>query len=256
MPIAAEIYYSVHADSSEGQRPPVVLIHGAGGTHLFWPSEVRRLAGYRVYALDLPGHGKSGGRGLQTISAYCQAVRAWLEAVGLHSAVFVGHSMGSAIALTLALDDPEHVLGLGLIGASARLRVAADLLEYASNPAMQQKAIELIVQRSFSPQTPASFVRLAGKRLAEARPSVLYGDFCACNDFDEIARVGQIRAPTLIICGAEDQMTPPRFARSLSESIPNSTLKMIPSAGHMVMLEQPRATAAALAEFLAGIAYY
>ena len=126
MPVAAEIYYSIHADSSGDQRPPVVLIHGAGGTHLFWPSEVRRLAGYRVYSLDLPGHGKSGGRGLQTISAYRQAVCAWLEAVGLHSAVFVGHSMGSAIALTLALDDPEHVLGLGLIGASARLRVAVE----------------------------------------------------------------------------------------------------------------------------------
>ncbi len=256
MPVAAEIYYSFNAGSSEGQHPPVVLIHGAGGTHLFWPPEMRRLTGYRVYALDLPGHGKSGGRGLQSISAYCQAVRTWLEAVGLHSAVFVGHSMGSAIALTLALDHPEHVLGLGLIGASARLRVAADLLEYASNPATQSKAVELVVQRSFSPQTPASFIQLAGKRLAEARPSVLYGDFSACNDFDEIARVGQIRAPTLILCGEDDQMTPPRFARLLSESIPNSMLKIIPSAGHMVMLEQPRATAAALAEFLAGIAYY
>ena len=63
MPVAADLYYHIYEGSEEGRRPPVVLIHGAGGTHLHWPSEVRRLPGYRVLALDLPGHGKSGGAG-------------------------------------------------------------------------------------------------------------------------------------------------------------------------------------------------
>lgn len=94
MPFAADIYYHVY---QEGEYLPVVLIHGAGGTHLHWPPEIRRLRGFRIYALDLPGHGKSKGRGLQTITAYAQAVYEWVGAVGLHKAFFVGHSMGAEI---------------------------------------------------------------------------------------------------------------------------------------------------------------
>ena len=129
MPVSADLYYHFYEGSNEGQRPSVILIHGAGGNHLYWPSEIRRLPGYRVFALDLPGHGKSGGRGQQSISTYAEVVLEWLESVGIHSAVFVGHSMGGAIAMTLALDHPEHVLGLGLVSAGARLRVAPAFLE-------------------------------------------------------------------------------------------------------------------------------
>src|SRR5512135_2219935 len=102
MPTADELYYHIYEGGIEGEKSPVILIHGAGGTHLYWPSEMRRLPRYRVYALDLPGHGKSGGRGQQSIPAYAQAVLAWLEQIGIHRAVFVGHSMGAAIALSIA----------------------------------------------------------------------------------------------------------------------------------------------------------
>jgi pimeloyl-ACP methyl ester carboxylesterase len=83
MPIAGGLYYFAFP----GDNPPVVLIHGAGGTHLHWPAEIRRLPGRYVLAVDLPGHGKSIGCGLQTISAYTEAVLHWLEAVGLSRAV-------------------------------------------------------------------------------------------------------------------------------------------------------------------------
>ena len=78
MPIAADLYYHAY---QEGEKLPVVLIHGAGGTHLFWPSEIRRLLGFRVFALDLPGHGKSSGRGLQSIAAYATSVLDWMAAL-------------------------------------------------------------------------------------------------------------------------------------------------------------------------------
>jgi len=133
MPVAANLYYYTASDNEIGKRP-VVIIHGAGGTHLYWPPEIRRLSGYRVYALDLPGHGKSdASRGRQTIADYAGCVLEWLDAIGLNRAVFVGHSMGSAIALTLAIHHPQQVLGLGLVGAGARLRVHPDILENADN---------------------------------------------------------------------------------------------------------------------------
>lgn len=256
MPVTSEIYYHLYEGSPEGQRPPVVLLHGAGGNHLFWPSELRRLAGYRIYALDLQGHGKSAGRGLQSIEAYASAVRDWLAEIGLHSAVIVGHSMGSAIALSMALEHPEHVLGLGLFGAAARLRVAADLLDNASNATTLQNAVTMIVSRSFSPSAPPAFVTLAGQRFAETRASVLYGDLLACDAFDVSDQLGKVTSPALVVVGAEDQMTPARHAHLLAASLPVATLKVIPDAGHMVMLEKPGEAASALTEFLAGITYY
>jgi pimeloyl-ACP methyl ester carboxylesterase len=255
MPLAADIYYHYYEGSEEGQRPPVVLIHGAGGTHLHWPSEVRRLSGYRVFALDLPGHGKSGGAGQQSIPAYAEAVLEWLAAVGLHSAVFVGHSMGGAIVLSLALDQTEHVLGLGLTGSGARLRVLPSLLEGAANPTTFHNAIEAVVAWSFAPQTSSQLVELAGQRMAEIRPSVLYGDFLACDSFDETGRIAEIKQPTLVICGMEDKMTPVRYSQYLADNIPHAILKTIPAAGHMVMLEQPRVVADALSGFLASITF-
>jgi len=65
-----------------------------------------------VHALDLPGHGKSGGRGRQSVASYSEVVLEWMGAVGIHSAVIAGHSLGGAIALTLALAQPERVSGL------------------------------------------------------------------------------------------------------------------------------------------------
>jgi pimeloyl-ACP methyl ester carboxylesterase len=88
MPFAVKIYYQIHQDAAD---LPLVLLHGAGGNHLSWPPELRRLAGFRVYALDLPGHGKSPGRGQQSIEAYLIALRDWMQAVELHRAVFIGH---------------------------------------------------------------------------------------------------------------------------------------------------------------------
>jgi pimeloyl-ACP methyl ester carboxylesterase len=144
---------------------------------------------------------------------------------------------------------------LGLIGAGARLRVAPELLENAASPATFYSAVNTIVGWSFGSQTPEQLTELAAKRMAETRPSVLHGDFMACDAFDEMQRIGEIEQPTLVICGADDKMTPARYAQFLADNIPNAISKIIPGAGHMVMLEKPQATAAILCEFLTGISY-
>jgi pimeloyl-ACP methyl ester carboxylesterase len=256
MPVSSDLYYSLYHHGGE-DAPPLVLIHGAGGTHLHWPPEIRRLQGYRVYALDMPGHGKSEAcGGLQTIGDYAKHVLFWLDSVHLPRAVLVGHSMGSAVALALAIHHPEHVLGLGLIGAGARLRVHPALLESAANPTTFYKVVETLVSWSFSPNAQPRLVELAYKRMTETRQSVLYGDLLACNSFDVMDHLGLIHQPTLVICGADDQMTPLRYAQYLSNSIPAAHLAEIPNAGHMVMLEQPRAVADALLSFLKDVPFH
>lgn len=249
MPVAASLYY--YAYLQEGQmQTPVVLIHGAGGTHLQWSPQLRRLPGYRVFALDLPGHGKSGGRGLQSIQGYADAVVEWLQALGLWRAVFVGHSMGGAIALTLALDHPQHVSRLALVSTGARLRVHAAILDNAASESTYLNAVQTIIEWAFSSQAPPRMVELAAKRMAETRASVLYGDFLACNDFDVSERLAEIHHSTLVVCGVEDRMAPLRYSQFLAEHIPNAHLEIIPNAGHMVILEQPQAVANALLTFL------
>jgi pimeloyl-ACP methyl ester carboxylesterase len=255
MPVTASIYFHLFEGSEEGKRPPVVLIHGAGGTHLSWPPQLRRLTGYRVYAPDLPGHGKSNGVGLQSIPAYTQKMVEWLGACGLHSAVFVGHSMGGAIALSLALDYPQHVQALGLIGADSNLHVNPVLLDAASSPNTYLGAVEKSVAWSFSSKTSERLVELACKRMAETRQSVLYGDFLACDAFNVTERLSRVSQPTLVLCGVEDRMTPMRGSQRLESLIPNATIKTIPDAGHMVMLERPEVVTEEMLAFLSEIVY-
>ena len=255
MPVSVGTYYFLHEGSKEGQKPPVVLLHGAGGSNLFWPPEIRRLPGYRVYAPDLPGHGKSGGSGFQSISEYVISILDWLEAIGLHSAVFVGFSMGSAIALSLALDYPDQVKGLGLIGAGARLRVAADILRSASSQTTFENGVHNVVEASFSSSTPNQLKMLTEKRMKEIRQSVFLGDLIACDQFDVLERIASIHQPTVVISGSEDRLTPLKYSQFLADHIPGATLESISRAGHMVTLERPELVASILRGFLDRINY-
>ncbi|HSQ40440.1 MAG TPA: alpha/beta hydrolase [Anaerolineales bacterium] len=254
MPITNNIFYFSHGIEN-ASRPPLVFIHGAGGTHLHWPPQVRRLIGQRIFALDLPGHGKSGGVGSQSIAGYARAVVDFLDVNHFNTAVFIGHSMGSAIALTLALEFPKRVLGLGLVGSGARLRVSPQILENTTSEAMFPLAVKLISDAEFSPSVNPRLKELAARQMAEIRPSVLHGDFLACNEFDVMGRLGEISVPTLILCGAEDLLTPVKYSEFLHAHIPASRLVTFPGAGHMVMLEHPTAVADALAEFADSIPY-
>ncbi len=249
MPNIADFFYHFYA-SQDQTGLPVVLLHGAGGTNLSWQAELRRMQGNRIYALDLPGHGKSGGRGLQSISAYANQVLFWLTKIGLPGAIFIGHSMGAAIAMTIALEHPEQTLGLGLVGAAARLRVAPELLQESSSPTTIHNAIEKMVHWSYSPASPEHILNLAVKRLGETRQSVLHGDLLACNEFDVTARVSSINVPAVIICGIEDKMTPLRNSQYLASQIKGSVLVPVEGAGHMVMLEKPIVVANIVKSFL------
>lgn len=253
MPALSEIHFHLFEGRKEGQGNDVVLVHGAGGNYLSWPVQMRRISGLRVYALDLPGHGKSGGVGLQSIQAYADTVVRWFSAVGLSKVVLVGHSMGSAIAMKIALEYPDAVSGMILIGAGPRLDVNPRLLEECANQTTFLSAIEKIVMWSFSQETPQRMVELVGKRMAETRQGVLYGDFVACSAFDETERLAQIKQPVLVITGELDRMVPCRQAQLLADHIENSTFKVIPNAGHMAMLERPEAVAQEMLNFLAKI---
>lgn len=229
--------------------PALILIHGAGGNHLHWPAALRRLPGATVYAIDLPGHGRSEGPGRERIEDYAADVLRFMDAVGVARGVLVGHSMGGAIAQMTALLAPERVAGLVLVGTGARLRVAPVLLDGILQDA--RAAIALITEWAWGPEADPVMVARGRQMMARVNPQVVWGDFAACDRFDIRERVGEIAAPTLIITGAEDRMTPPKFGQWLAERIPGARFVLVEGAGHMVMLEKPDPVASAVQEFVA-----
>jgi pimeloyl-ACP methyl ester carboxylesterase len=210
---AGPIFYARYG--SDG--PPMILIHGAGGSHLVWPPEVRRLSGAIVYAIDLPGHGKSSGRGQTSAAAYAEDIRAFMDAVGVDTAVLVGHSMGGAIAQIRS--DPGAVFALVTDWAHGSL----------ADERMRAQSIRV---------------------MRNVDPDIIYGDFLACNTFDIMDRLGQIAVPTLVISGTEDRMTPLKYSDKLAVDIPGASLVIVEGAGHMVMLEKPQAVSDALSAFI------
>jgi pimeloyl-ACP methyl ester carboxylesterase len=249
MPIAAEIHYN-SAKKPNCNGLPVILIHGAGGNLNFWPIHIRRLPGFSIYSIDLPGHGKSYGHGLQDIQAYARSIVDWMVEVKINRAIFVGHSMGGGIALTLAKDFADHVLGLVLVSTGARLRVHPTILENTGNNQTYPTGLNMILGKAFSGSASPLLKSLAAKRMKEIRPSVLHGDLIACNLFDKSRSLPMINVPTLVMCGLDDEMTPLRYSQFLSDNIAGSKLKLIPNAGHMVMLEKPQMVADEISAFL------
>jgi len=242
------LFYTV----SRRGGPALILIHGAGGSHLHWPAALRRMPGATVYAVDLPGHGRSEGPGREHIEDYVADIVRFMDAVGVSRGVLVGHSMGGAIAQMTALMAPERVAGLVLVGTGARLRVAPALLDGILQDA--RGALALITEWAWGPEADPAMVARGRQMMARVNPRVVWGDFAACDRFDIRERVEEITAPTLVITGSEDRMTLPRFGQWLAERIPGARFVLVEGAGHMVMLEKPDQVASAVREWLKAVA--
>ena len=249
-------------------RSPFVFLHGAGAD----ATRFLRLGGLvenRV-AVDLPGHGEAPGEPLRRIEDMAEAVGRLLDHEGWERPILVGHSMGGAVALTLALNhqhpgqaagdgqrdllggavavpEPDRALGgLGLLGTATRLRVAPAFLR----PLAERRLPEPFVSFLYGSAARAADVAFEATALGRAVLSgLLYADLAACDVFDVSSRAGELRIPACIVTGSEDRMTPPNQARRLAEwfGAPELvSLELVQGSGHYVMLERPTVTAAAL----------
>ena len=241
--------YSHEPSESDPRAPAILFLHGSGGTHRHWIPQVRHFAPpYRTVALDLPGHGASEGDGAESIAEYRDWVEAFMDAAGMEQAFLVGHSMGGAIALAFALKAPARLSGIGLVGTGARLRVHPSILEgLRDNP---EQAAGLLSQWSYAPSSGADLPAQGKKELLKGSLAALERDLRACDAFDAMKEVDRIRVPTVVVCGAEDRLTPVKYAQYLHDRIPGALLAVIPGAGHMVMLEKPEEVNRALAACL------
>lgn len=241
---AGKLFYT----DKEGEQPPLLLVHGAGSNHLTWSAELRRFPGRRVIALDLPGHGRSEKPGRKTVIDYAQSVGAFMDAIDLERAIVVGHSMGGAIAQTMAVHMPDRLAALILVATGGKLYVNPKILNnIRSDPEM---VADLINRWAWAKEVGDEMRQLAKQQLLSIDPNVTYGDYLACDAFDIEDQLEKIQAPTLVIGGTGDKMTPFELSEVLAAKIPCATLVKVEGAGHMMPLERAEEVASHIQDWL------
>lgn len=241
-----EIFYTVQVRSG---AKPLLLIHGAGGSHLDWSAELRRLPSATVYTIDLPGHGRSSGSPRDSITAYAADVVSIIRELKIEDVVIAGYSMGGAIALELGLQKLSEISGLVLISTGARLRVNPQIFDLFSKDFRQ--VVNLLAQYYWSSKIPEEIIQISKNRMLNSNPEVFHKDLIACNRFDRMGQCGEITLPALVINGDEDNLTPPKYGRYLAGQLPNARLVKVPGASHMVFLERTELVANEISDFIA-----
>ncbi|CAN5906508.1 alpha/beta hydrolase [soil metagenome] len=244
------------------ELPVVVFIHGGQNDHSVWAMQTRYFAhhGFAVLGVDLPGHGRSKGEALDSVVQMAGWLLALLDATGVQQATFIGHSMGSLIALEASHQAPSRVSKLAMIGTAYPMKVSESLLNAAKDE--EQTAIDMVniwshTSIAHKPSCPGpgfsvmnASLRLM-QRISKINPAnVFYTDFSACNAYSNGEQAAtSVHCPTLFLLGKNDMMTPPKASSVLSKAIVHSQVSMIEHCGHSLMTEQADAVLNALYAF-------
>jgi pimeloyl-ACP methyl ester carboxylesterase len=245
--------HAVFADVlNEGGAETIVLLHGAGMDHRMWAgvSPALAAAGRRVLALDMPGHGRSGGSAPVEIVEAAGWIRRFLDAAGLDRVALAGFSMGALTALETAAQAPDRVRSLVLAGVAERMPVHSRLLRTAA--ADDPAAWDMVASwgHHHPEYAPATKALLAG-----AGPGVLHAGLGACHRYRRaLEAASAVRCPVLLLLAANDRMTPARVALPLAQALtqagtPVATV-LLPDCGHMMMSEASKAAAEAMLPFV------
>ena len=234
--------------------PTLVLVHGSAMSKLFWQAQIEGLsAAFNVLAPDLPGHGDSPGRGHDNMAGYGEAVMAWLEALDPPRPVPCGLSLGGAVVLYLLIHYPDRFPAGILINTGARLRVLPLIFDAIRGNFEDFVGLSHLGGVAAVNQSPAMAEKI--RAVMRCAPEVAIRDFTACDTFDVMARLPEIKAPVLILSGSQDTTTPPKYAAYLAQHIAGARLVAIPDAAHLASLEQPQIVNQTMADFLRRAAF-
>jgi 3-oxoadipate enol-lactonase len=240
-----------------GQGDPVVMIHGLGGTSNTFQPLMGVLAGYHVIRPDMPGSGRSGmPPEPMSIAGHAAAVLGALRAMGIARAHFVGHSMGTLVCQHIAATMPDCAASLVLFGALTEPSDAARAglitrAAVARNAGMAGIA-DQIIAATLAPRTHAenqgavAFVRESILR----QPPEGYARNCEALARAQMADLGSITAPTLLVTGDCDPVGPVSMAQVLADGIAGAQLSVLDRCGHWVTVEQAARAARLMADHL------
>ena len=246
-----------YAEQGESGGLPVVFLHGWPDSRRSFEAVIESLPGsIHAYAFSQRGFGRSDrpetGYGVGDLAG---DVVGFMDAVGVGAAVLVGHSLGSYVAQRVALDHPERVLGLVLVGSFTRLGdkpVAEELrellptLEDPLDPGFVREFQESTLAQPVADEYLAMIVEESLLAPAKTWRSTI----AAILEEDHSARLGEISCPTLLISGDRDALVPVDDQDRLAEGIPGARLARYEGAGHSPNWEEPDRVAREIAGFV------
>ena len=245
----------------DGEGPDLLLLHSLLTEMSVFDPIVPALArNHRVTRLNLPGFGASDPVELSSVAEHADHVARVMEALSLPPTADVfGNGFGAFVALELAI---RHGIRIGKLmvadtapgfpePAKAPFRGMAEKVRTTGISAILDTAIG----RMFPPAFQSAHPELVGARKAALAPvdATCFARAClALAALDLRSRLATIRNPTLVMCGALDQTTPPALARDVASAIPGALYRVIEDSGHCPMLEQPKALVSMLESFISG----
>ncbi|MBA2725938.1 MAG: alpha/beta hydrolase [Actinobacteria bacterium] len=241
-----------------GEGPPLVFVHGAAEDGRVWQPQLAALADeFTVVAWDEPGAGRSSDVPPSFgLADYANCLAALIEAIALGPAHVAGLSWGGTLAQELYRHHPGLVATLILIdtyagwkGSLTEDEVLARVAGARQMLAAPAKGFDPTFPGLFAGDPPAEFVPLLEDIAAAVRPETLKTQLLLMAEADQRDLLPRIAVPTLLIWGEEDERSPLSVARQFDQTIPDTTLVVIPQAGHVSQLEQPERFNDAVREF-------
>lgn len=246
-----------HEEQGPPDAPAVLLAPSLGTTRAMWDHTAARLADrYRVVRLDTRGHGDSPvPEGPYTVSELADDLVALADRIGLDRFALVGLSLGGAIAQVLALEHPDRLSALVLCCTGPSFGDPSGWRDRAAQVRAEGMSFlaEPTKERWFTPAFRESHPDEVDRFIAmiTATPPVGYAGCCdALEAYDVTDRLHEITAPTLVVAGGQDPVSPPEVARLMVDRIPDADLVVLEESSHIASASQPEQFDEALLEHL------
>jgi len=255
-----------------GSGPKVLLLHGFGGFLETWAFNIPPLSKrYQVYAIDLPGHGLSDKPRRYYNTAFAiESASDIMAALDINQAILIGHSLGGAVSINIALSLPERVTKLVLINSASLSRTLPWLYRLCSvpvfgnilmslavepalerslkrlfydSPALSDEMKDIILKNSSQPGVRETLLRILKQNtgLRGPRPEAILID-----------KLPQLRVPALFVHGAQDRVFPLEYVRDAFNMVPNSRVRVFDQCGHCPHIEKAIEFNKTVMEFLEG----
>ncbi|MFW9808687.1 MAG: alpha/beta fold hydrolase [Candidatus Thorarchaeota archaeon] len=234
-------YVDVDNRNDKDTGIPLVLVHGAGSSHLSWSLQLRDLSKeYRMIAIDLSGHGQSDDiiGELSIEEHFVNDLDALIRKLEIDDFVCVGHSMGGVVVMSYVLKETSRKpRALVLVDTSSDI----DLTKLGVGLAKDtiENRIRMFKDELFNRITDTLQVKKAEAKILSANPMVMLRDLAACNKFDITDRVREIDIPTFVIVGENDDIITPALAADFVKRFPRADIAVVKNADHIPMVEQP-----------------
>ena len=226
-----------------------LFIHGAGCGKEVWEYQTRHFADSEAVAL--PGH--PDGKLCSDAEEYADWLEEYISRKGYQDVVLIGHSFGGGVCQYYGVKYGDVLKALVLIGTGARIRVHPDILDATRGMIGDEQAWWEYVEGEYGGWAKEEDRQALVEARVRIGPEVMLSDLEACDKFDIMGRVGEIKVPVLAICGSEDIATPPKYAHYLADKIPGASAVIIEGGTHMVMGEKPEEVNLAIEQFLSGL---